>query len=156
MVCNVCMHVLQEEADYLLDFSSARRDSNTRRDSQAGRLSIADLVDAMSHDDVIVGDDDDLRERLQLSDAAAPLLGVVPKDNADGMVAVVAQREVPKDQVVAGMLYYATSSVFVTGMGICSKMLENEGYPVWELLFIRAIILFLFSLPALLATGAPS
>lgn len=60
----------------------------------------------------------------------------------------------PPDQVAEGMLYYAASSVFYSAMGVCSKLLENDGYPVWELTLYRALVILTISTSAILTTGA--
>jgi len=151
-VGHVRMHAVQEAAQSFLDSSSS--ETIISSGGMACAHSCVDLGDAVSLDPVTVGGDSVREPLLLLSDAAAPPRGVAPKDTA--AVTAAAEREAPKDEVVVGMLYYAASSVFFASMAVCSKMLQNDGYPVWELLFIRAIILFLFSLPALLATGAPS
>jgi drug/metabolite transporter (DMT)-like permease len=50
-------------------------------------------------------------------------------------------------------MWYATSSVFFAGMGICSKLLGEEGYPVWEITFFRAVVVLTFSLAVLVSQG---
>ena len=52
------------------------------------------------------------------------------------------------------MLYYAASSVFYSAMGVCSKLLENDGYPLWELTLYRALVILAVSASAILTTGA--
>eukprot|EP00892_Ulva_mutabilis_P006920 jgi/Ulvmu1/45/UM001_0048.1 len=59
----------------------------------------------------------------------------------------------PPDQVAQGMLCYAASSVFYAGMGTCSKLLQDEGYPVFELTFFRALVILAVSMSAILSTG---
>eukprot|EP00892_Ulva_mutabilis_P007476 jgi/Ulvmu1/50/UM001_0053.1 len=76
---------------------------------------------------------------------------------SDGVIAaapaVHAAREEPKQDVVAGMLYYASSSIFFAGMGVTSKILQDAGYPVWELLFFRALVILTVSMSAILSAG---
>ena len=60
-----------------------------------------------------------------------------------------------KDRVALGMLWYAASSFFFAGMGICSKLLGHEGYVVWEITLFRAVIIMTFSLSVLFSQGAP-
>lgn len=59
------------------------------------------------------------------------------------------------DRVAVGMIWYAGSSVFFAGMGICSKLLGAQGYPVWEITFFRAIVIMAFALAMIVSQGAP-
>ena len=78
----------------------------------------------------------------------------LPDGVATGAAAAAAEGEGPKEDVVVGMLYYAASSVFFASMAVCSKMLQNDGYPVWELLFYRALVILAVSMSSILSTGA--
>jgi hypothetical protein len=61
-----------------------------------------------------------------------------------------------KDNVSAGMMWYLTSSFFFTGMGICSKLLGQHGYLVWEITFFRAVVIMACSLTMLISQGETS
>lgn len=65
-----------------------------------------------------------------------------------------AQPAVPPDRVALGMMWYALSSVFFSGMGICAKQLGRLGYPVWEITLFRAILILSCSLSVLFHAGA--
>lgn len=60
------------------------------------------------------------------------------------------------DTTWVGLLWYATSSFFFTGMGICVKLLGDMDYPVYEITFFRAIVITMFALTAVLRAGTPS
>ena len=59
-----------------------------------------------------------------------------------------------KDNTALGMLWYAISSFFFAGMGACSKALGHEGFPVWEITLVRAVIIMAICLWLLYRDGA--
>jgi hypothetical protein len=59
-----------------------------------------------------------------------------------------------RDNVGLGMLWYAASSIFFTGMGTCSKMLGQKGYPVWEITLWRAVVILSCCISVLVSDGA--
>jgi hypothetical protein len=62
----------------------------------------------------------------------------------------------PKDNVAKGMLWYGMSSFFFAAMGICSKLLGQYHYPVWEITLVRAVVIMSCCLSMLLHAGAPA
>ena len=52
------------------------------------------------------------------------------------------------------MLYYGCSSFFFAAMGICSKLLGQYHYPVWEITLFRAVIILGCCMSMLLSAGA--
>ena len=61
----------------------------------------------------------------------------------------------PADNLALGMLWYACSSFFFAGMGACSKALGSAGYVVWQITFVRAVIIMSCCLWVLIRDGAP-
>ena len=51
------------------------------------------------------------------------------------------------------MIWYGASSFFFAAMGICTKLLGQYHYPVWEITFFRAIIILACCLSMLVSAG---
>eukprot|EP00892_Ulva_mutabilis_P007809 jgi/Ulvmu1/53/UM001_0056.1 len=87
-----------------------------------------------------------------------PSQGILAGSAATGGVpaarAVHAVHEEPKQDVGAGMLYYASSHIFLSSMGVASKMLLEARYPVWELLLFRSAVTSMLSITAMISSGA--
>ncbi len=49
-----------------------------------------------------------------------------------------------------GLVLYACSTVFLTGMGLAAKVAGNEGVPLFEMVLIRSLILTAMTCPPLL------
>jgi drug/metabolite transporter (DMT)-like permease len=66
----------------------------------------------------------------------------------------LAQPQARTDNVAIGMLWYGVSSFFFAAMGICTKLLGQYHYPVWEITLFRAIIILGCCLSVLVSAGA--